>query len=355
MYKWWHYLHAKTGSKRPLRLSLDETSVKFWPSARAGNLYVGFDSTRSRAKSASASRVTLQDARCCMTHVALICDDPAIQPLLPQVLICRKTSVRVHQVDAISDLLPPNFKVLVTASAWTNENIMLYIIGLLATALAPFTATRQPILFMDTAPSHLHASIVQKCYEKGVWLGLVPAGTTWAFQVLDTHCFGPFKQVLARRQTDTRSRLGGERLTIVQWIECFVKAATTVLQGVEWASAFDDNGFSRWDVPLRSELMKELAWEVLPPVNTEKPTLEDMKIVWPRTKRVPMSTLENCFNHLPLAPLALLGPPVVAAPALPGITTHMTPPRRLRSKTSFAADHVPAAHVGSSVAASSQE
>ena len=216
MYRWWNYLHARAAGKTVLRISLDETSVKFWPSTKAvGNLYVGFERTRTAAKQAAVSRVSLADARCCMTYVAIVCDDPSIQPLLPQVLICRKHLVRANEVDAISEALPPNFKLLLATSSWTNEAIMVYIFGLLATALSSYATTHRPILFMDTAPSHLHERVIQRSYELGIWLGFIPAGTTWIFQVLDTHCFGTFKQRLARVQTDTRSRLGGQRLNIV--------------------------------------------------------------------------------------------------------------------------------------------
>ena len=51
MYRWWNYLHARVHGKVALRISLDETSVKFWPSSNAvGNLYVGFGRTRGQPK-----------------------------------------------------------------------------------------------------------------------------------------------------------------------------------------------------------------------------------------------------------------------------------------------------------------
>ena len=139
MYRWWNYLNAKCQGKIALRISLDETSVKFWPSSKAvGNLFVGFGRTCGAAKASAVSRVSLADARSCMTHVAIVCDDSTIQAKLPQVLICRKSAIRVDQVDAISAALPPNFKVLAAPSAWTTEEIMGYIIRLLANALVAY-------------------------------------------------------------------------------------------------------------------------------------------------------------------------------------------------------------------------
>ena len=220
-----------------------------------------------------------------MTHVAIVCDDASIQPLLPHILICRKTLLRPGMVDAIAEILPPNFKVLGAKSAWTNEAIMCYVVRLIAEALQPVLVSRQPILFMDTAASHLHESVIKKCYTLGVWLGFVLAGTTWAFQVLDTHCFGTFKQRLARRQSDMRSRLGGARLTIVQWVECFINAAKRTFQGKEWKKAFDDNGFSIWDLPLRGELMRELSWTTMPPIDRRQTDIEDFRVLWPLNKK----------------------------------------------------------------------
>lgn len=334
MYRWWNYLNARVQGKIALRISLDETSVKFWPSSKAiGNLYVGFGRTCGAAKASAVSRVSLADARSCMTHVAIVCDDSTIQAKLPQVLICRKSVIRVDQVDAISEALPPNFKVLAAPSAWTNEQIMGYIIRLLANALVEYSGTHQPILFMDTAPSHLHESVITSCYERGIWLGYIPAGTTWLFQVLDTHCFGAFKQRLARAQTDERSRLGGTRLTIVEWVRCFVTAAKSSLQGKAWDTAFDENGFCQWPPRCRKEVLRELEWELFPLIDSNVPTAEDLKVVWPRNKPVPTDTILAALDSLapPMTPLPPPPTPFICDEAAP---SSYAPARRLSRKTS---------------------
>ena len=288
-----------------------------------------------------------------MTHVAIVCGDTTIQAKLPQVLICRKTLIRVDQVDAISEALPPNFKVLAAASAWTNEQIMQYIIRLLADALLEYSGTHQPILFMDTAPSHLHESVISICYERGIWLGYIPAGTTWLFQVLDTHCFGPFKHRLARAQTDERSRLGGSRLTIVEWVRCFVTAAKTSLQGKVWASAFDENGFSQWPPRCRGELLRQLEWDPFPRIDSNAPTAEDLKVVWPRNKQVPAQTILAAFGTL-LAPMLSLPPPPTAFACDDVASPSGVPQRRLcRKKTSLEELRDRSATFGPSVSQSS--
>ena len=51
--------------------------------------------------------------------------------------------------------------------------------------LADVMNVYQPILFMDTAPSHLHASLFDYLGRNGIFLGFVPSAMTWLLQVLD--------------------------------------------------------------------------------------------------------------------------------------------------------------------------
>ena len=68
------------GNKQLLRINLDETSVCLFQGSGKGNVFVG-------KKRRLVQFVQTRKRRCYFTHVAVICDNSELQPLLPQVLI----------------------------------------------------------------------------------------------------------------------------------------------------------------------------------------------------------------------------------------------------------------------------
>ena len=89
MWQWSNYLHslASACGSGVLHVNLDETHILVRPPARRGNA-VSVAVRRHRRRKPPQRNATMGDQRLGFTLVALICDDPAVQPLLPQLLIC---------------------------------------------------------------------------------------------------------------------------------------------------------------------------------------------------------------------------------------------------------------------------
>ena len=71
---------------------MDETSVKLYQDAGKGMLVARARRLRRTPKSL-VQNVSRRQLRAALTHAAFICDDPAVQPLLPQVLIAGEASM----------------------------------------------------------------------------------------------------------------------------------------------------------------------------------------------------------------------------------------------------------------------
>ena len=84
-WQWWNYCCSQVPEgKSVLRINMDETSVCLWQGHRRGTVFV--DRKRRRGERV-VQRVPRGKRRCCLTHVALICDRSDLQPLVPQVVI----------------------------------------------------------------------------------------------------------------------------------------------------------------------------------------------------------------------------------------------------------------------------
>ena len=78
------------------------------------------------------------------THVGLICNDPAVQPLLPQVICVGATLMTNAALATIQTELPGNVYVKKMANIWNNAREHCIIIRLLSLVLQPLRERYQP-------------------------------------------------------------------------------------------------------------------------------------------------------------------------------------------------------------------
>ncbi len=64
-----------------------------------------------------------------MSLVAFACDDPDVQPQLPQVFLSNRKMLTKDQVLQISSQCPTNVFVVQRASAWLNAKVLVEIIS----------------------------------------------------------------------------------------------------------------------------------------------------------------------------------------------------------------------------------
>ena len=312
---WQHMATQVPPTKRLLRVALDETSVAYFDTKKTiGNVFVG-RRKKELARTLARGRATLRDLRIHLTHVAVVCDDVEIQPLLPQILVIAATVLPKGLVDAISALLPANVEVWRAKSGWVNGPIFCKIIERIAETLAPFRETRQCILMLDCLAAHYTSPVLRAAWAGGLWVTFVPANLTWLLQVLDTHCFSRYKEYLRDIFSRARASTPNGIVPIVSWISLICDTIRGVLEATEWGPAFDANGFSPSVAGVRQRIWDHIGDPIVA-VCAGRPTVEQLRLVFPGGKR-------------PLPLLAELFPP----PAPPGGAALAAPVRRLRRKT----------------------
>ena len=105
-WQWYNYCASRVpGGKRILRLNMDETAVCLYQGARRGNVFISRATERIQHGPLGARRTYL-------SHVAFICDDSTIQPLLPQFLIANRHTIDDVQLAEVRASCPPNVFVL---------------------------------------------------------------------------------------------------------------------------------------------------------------------------------------------------------------------------------------------------
>ena len=106
MWRWYRALvKVLPPGKQILHVNMDETSVPAFHGQEVGNI------TEWKKRGRAAEPVTFADRkkrRSAYTHCAFICDDPQIQPLLPQLILASEATMTVRDLTQILQHCPAN-------------------------------------------------------------------------------------------------------------------------------------------------------------------------------------------------------------------------------------------------------
>ena len=277
------------------------------------------------------------------THVGIICNDPAVQPLLPQVIFVGAKLMLNAAFATILTELPGNFYVKKMKKGWNNAQEHCIIIRPLTLVLQPLRERYQPLLIFDAAPLHLADEVMGELATASIWYLVIPARLTWLLQPLDTHAFAKCKRYLKMLFQDRDRRDHEDNSTLVM-VRLVIHTIRAVLQGHHWGPAFASNGLTGHQDRVSMLIRGELEYERLPLYLPLCPTVEVLRLCWPRNRVVNEAVVWIPGPHRnPAAASGTLGPAPHAAPA--------SDP--LAPAAAVAGPHLPAAHGASSVGASS--
>ena len=337
----WLTAEATRAGKTLLLLNLDETPIPLTFTHSQGNV-MRLDPARAwlRAPRQQSDRAV---QRSYFTHVGLICNDPAVQPLLPQVLFVGANLMTNAAFATIQTELPGNVYVKKMKKGWNNVKEHCIIIRLLTLVLQPLRERYQPLLIFDAAPLHLADDVMEELATASIWYLVIPARLTWLLQPLDTHAFAKYKRHLKMLFQDRDRRDQEDNSTLVM-VRLVIHTIRAVLQGHQWGPAFASNGLTGDQDRVSMFIRRELEYERLPLYLPLCPTVEVLRLCWPRNRVVNEAVVWIPGPHWnPAAASGTLGPAPPAAPA--------SDP--LAPAAAVAGPHLPAAHGASGVGASS--
>ena len=229
------------------------------------------------------------------TTLSFICNVPAVQPLLPQVIFVAASMIRLGEWNDVCADLPNNVYVKRMPSSWNTAQQHLVILRLLKMILEPLMGEYQPIVFFDAAPVHLHIEILELMRELGLWYVVIPARLTWLLQPCDTHMFIRFKRFLKVHFQMEFGEYDGRR-SVVYMIQLVVRAIRHIIQGYDWSSSFENNGLTNQPERVSSFIKNQIETRDLPPLEGhDPPTLGDLRLCWPRNRPMPEAAVMASF------------------------------------------------------------
>ena len=312
-------------------MNLDETSVPVVMLKARGTL------KRTNKKIAwryqTKVKASHAETRMCFTLVAVICSDPHIQTLLPQVMFISEKHANWALMQEIWQNCPPNVFVKRKKSGWTDAEQHRTIIEMIGKVLEPFLNIYQPVLIFDAVKTHLSKAALEELFLREMWYLVVPKDLTYLCQPLDAHVFGLFKKTL--RQKFNRS-LGAPvpNTKLLKAVDNCIQTIQEVLIGHDWNAAFEKCGYGFDYVNQTSPYFKHtLDWEEnFPLIAAGRPTPDELRMAcWPRDMRLDEFTAYLAFPKeraplpaLPPAPKLALPPPppLLALPPAPPPEAH---------------------------------
>lgn len=240
-WKWWNALEksATETGRRVLRVNCDETNIARCPKSGAG-LVLG-DLSRSRGPVLIAED---RHRKGSLSHLAFICDDAAVQPFLPQVLVGNEAVLRRTDLQELDGELPCNIYLVRQKSSWLDTTLFVCALKWLQQGLRRAKVSVEVLLLMDCSPVHCHEDVRRAAGRLGFSVCFVPRRLTWLLQPCDTHVFRKYKADLRRRTAEVQAAAGRGALPTVALLRCLLLSIRFVLQGHCWAQAFARNGYS---------------------------------------------------------------------------------------------------------------
>lgn len=306
-WSWHRYLCTQCpAGKTVLNINCDESSIAYWYGSEKGNICV---SKKQYAKEGEpVQKATLAEMRLHLTYVCFICDDPTIQPLLPQILIGNHATFKVKDMLNLLEQTPSNVYLCRRKSAWNNSALMVDIVQLLGKALADVLERFFVILSLDAAGLHCTSEVVDAVYKAGLNYLAVPARLTWLLQPCDTHLFSQLKRYLRSAYMKLRTEIAADTMDMPNFLQIFYAAVRFVVQGKRWKKAFLDDGFGRNQEEVSKFIRRSLEWTPSEfPLLDTLPTKESILDMWPKKKPLPYQLLFKVLR--PQRQLALPAPP----------------------------------------------
>ena len=234
--KWARWLREVAyADSNPILLNLDETAIEHAIARRHG--YV----LRHRSLARRAEGISRAETHAHLTLVALLSAEPELQPLCPQLVLCKDARLTRREKVKLRGM-PPPFQWVEGTNGWvTGENFP----DVLTSIRRPFQrehAGRPIILLLDAALQHVSDAALAHAARLRIQLLVVPAGLTWLLQPLDTHVFASLKRTLHRLQERKRAASAPGSMEPAAWVDVLVTGVREVILKRNWRHAFVDNG-----------------------------------------------------------------------------------------------------------------
>jgi hypothetical protein len=200
-----------------------------------------------------------------------VCDCPALQPFLPQVILPKYTKRAVPPqrfLDAYSITGSP-FEYWHGSVGWTDSQIMKRWATRLRSIVSSFNSDAWIVLILDCSHVHLNVKTVAHLKRLGILVLMLPAKLTWLCQLLDVYVYSELKSLIRSGQCALRLSSPNATANVGAWIEVNARAIREVIVDRDWQDAFAKLGAGDSVHGMNSELQRYVpAEDVIPSLPT---------------------------------------------------------------------------------------
>jgi hypothetical protein len=240
-------------------------------------------------------------SRTAYTYIAMICDQPEIQKLLPQIVVLNKHTCTLDTLATLQQESASHMVLWHRKSSWLNIGAFCNVIAELGKRLQPWMSTYQPILCLDACKLHLNGRVWRTATRWNIMMFTIPAQATFCLQPLDVYGFAPFKAAYRHRlQVQSIAHLSSEA-TVQDSVLALIHAVSSVIVNTSWQASFRRLGLTGEGVPLSHRLRKHLDLSENPTASSSLPSLVDLQACFPRRFDIPVAAVFGIITKL-LAP-----------------------------------------------------
>jgi len=291
-WNWSNYLHkCCPANKRPLRINLDETSVKISDELSSGNVSA-VARQRKRSLSGLFRKVKKSNFRSAYTYVSMICDQAEIQQILPHVIVLSSKLCAKQTFDLLQAEIPQPIRLWRRKSSWLTIQSIVEILGILEKALKPFLDRYQPILMLDSAKIHLNTAVWRKAAKCRILMHVIPPSVTYAMQPLDVYAFASVKGKYKLTSQEQNIANVSTHVDLQFSVKSLAHAIRRVILDKPWGQAFDRLGYAGSQANVSKRLLAKMGMGS-PPASGPAvfPTLTQLQLCFPTNYAIPVASV----------------------------------------------------------------
>ena len=271
----------------PLRINIDESSIRLWPGADPGTIAA---SGQEGARREVIANVSLRGQRGAFSFVAVVCDDIAVQRELPQFLVASERMLSPGVAAAFLASPTRNLVLLRRPSAWLDAGGLCVVLRHLADTVHRVAPNRHCVLSMDVCPVHVSSQVLRQLGLCRLHFCPIAAHMTRWLQPADVGVFRPLKQRIRQLHQQEQVVEGKAELDIGTVLRIIDRATMDIIMSRTWDKVFRLCGLA--DTPPTSRRFAAALGEARPLAFTaEVPSLEHLKALLPRRRFVPVEHL----------------------------------------------------------------
>jgi len=242
------------------------------------------------------------ERRIYFTFIMIVCDDKAIQKLLPQLLIVGDGLLTNDEFLTLQDEMPENMYLKRKKTGWNSSEVFSELMRLLREVLWSFRDATRFLISFDAVPLHIEKEVLRTIGDSVCfWFLLIPAKLTWLLQPLDVAVFSLLKRMIRRRFLDDVPH--GDDKAVARMIRILIEVVPKLLYSDSWTGVFRRTGLWHNQTLVSNYIKKQLGIDAAPALPATRPSEACLALCWPSKRTVRYDDIKNA---LPVAAPPLL-------------------------------------------------